>query len=240
MEMDLTVAKNNLKQVYHFIDAILSKRDYPLVQLLLHFFESLHLRSSVINFYDPKLARALIYTTLAPIIWNILARLEYFFHIISFLFFGKRMGCYVLALWILLFSLYRDLLVMEAIQVQPTLKYLEETHLVALAYILGALGGILVITSFLRLGITGTFLGDYFGIYLEEKVSGFPFSFCSNPMYDGSTLLFISKALLASSPAGLLLAFWVYVMYRIACTFEEPFTDYIYRYRATNQAKKKR
>jgi phosphatidylethanolamine N-methyltransferase len=84
----------------------------------------------------------------------------------------------------------------------------------ALAYVLGTFGGVLVVTSFLRLGVTGTFLGDYFGIYvssfplfrivyifietgkLKEKVSGFPFSFSSNPMYDGSTLLFISKALL--------------------------------------------
>jgi len=228
-------ARDNLNHVYQVINAYASKQDYPLVQLVIALFQSLHLRSSLINFYDPKLARALVYITLAPIIWNILARLEYFFHIISFLFRGKRTGCYALALWIVLFSLYRDVLVMEAIQAQPTLKLLEQTHWKALAYVLGTLGGVLVVTSFLRLGVTGTFLGDYFGIYLKEKVSGFPFSFSSNPMYDGSTLLFISKALLASSPAGLLLAFWVYVMYRIACVFEEPFTEYIYRHRATKK-----
>lgn len=45
------------------------------------------------------------------------------------------------------------------------------------------------------LGITGTFLGDYFGILMDEMVTGFPFSVLKNPMYDGSTMNFIAVAI---------------------------------------------
>lgn len=53
----------------------------------------------------------------------------------------------------------------------------------------------LVLSSFFALGITGTFLGDYCGILMEERVTGFPFNITDNPMYDGSTLNFIGLAL---------------------------------------------
>eukprot|EP00166_Cyanidium_caldarium_P001138 ctg_154.g69 len=213
--MNTRLVFRGTKTLYHRIDFFLSKKDISLVRWVLQLFQLFQLQSSVINFRDPKLARAFLYITLAPVIWNIFARLEYFFHVISFLCFGKRSGCYVLALWIVSFSLYRDLLVMEAINSQPILKHLDNIYWEWFGLFLGGIGAVLVVSSFLRLGITGTFLGDYFGIYLDKKVSGFPFSICSNPMYDGSVLLFISKAV-AKSPTGLFLSLWTYVMYRFA------------------------
>ena len=57
-------------------------------------------------------------------------------------------------------------------------------------------GGVLVLGSFYRLGITGTYLGDHFGILLRQRVTEFPFNFCSHPMYEGSTLIFLGYALL--------------------------------------------
>jgi methylene-fatty-acyl-phospholipid synthase len=45
------------------------------------------------------------------------------------------------------------------------------------------------------LGITGTFLGDYFGILMKEKVTGFPFNLTSDPMYNGSSLIFLGDAI---------------------------------------------
>ena len=52
-----------------------------------------------------------------------------------------------------------------------------------------------MITSTLALGITGTFLGDYFGILMDKRVEGFPFNVLENPMYVGSTLCFAATAL---------------------------------------------
>jgi phosphatidylethanolamine N-methyltransferase len=69
----------------------------------------------------------------------------------------------------------------------------------------------LVVTSIYALGITGklphaprpgsadhvgTYLGDYFGILMSKRVTGFPFNLFSDPMYVGSTFAFLGGALL--------------------------------------------
>lgn len=61
--------------------------------------------------------------------------------------------------------------------------------------IMFAIGQIFVLTSTYALGITGTFLGDYFGILMNHRVEGFPFNVLSDPMYVGSTLCFAATAL---------------------------------------------
>lgn len=38
--------------------------------------------------------------------------------------------------------------------------------------------------------------GDYFGILMEKKVTGFPFNFMDNPMYWGSTANYLGLALM--------------------------------------------
>lgn len=71
------------------------------------------------------------------------------------------------------------------------------------------------------LGITGTFLGDYFGILMEERVTSFPFNITDAPMYYGSTLSFLGTAILYGRPAGLLLTVEVLLVYWVALGFEE-------------------
>lgn len=63
--------------------------------------------------------------------------------------------------------------------------------------------------------------GDYFGILMKERVTGFPFNVCDNPMYVGSTCTFLATALWYKSPAGVLLTGVVYIVYKIALSFEE-------------------
>lgn len=40
------------------------------------------------------------------------------------------------------------------------------------------------------------FPGDYFGILMDEKVTGFPFNITENPMYWGSTANYLGLALM--------------------------------------------
>jgi len=56
-------------------------------------------------------------------------------------------------------------------------------------------GQTFVVTSTWSLGITGTFLGDYFGILMDARVEGFPFNVLRDPMYVGSTMCFAATAL---------------------------------------------
>jgi phosphatidylethanolamine N-methyltransferase len=81
------------------------------------------------------------------------------------------------------------------------------------------------------LGVTGTYLGDYFGILMDEPVTSFPFNVSEAPMYHGSTLSFLATALWYGKPAGLLLTGVVAGAYSVARRWEDPFTGMIYRRR---------
>ena len=52
------------------------------------------------------------------------------------------------------------------------------------------------------LGVTGTYLGDYFGILMDDLVTGFPFSVVGAPMYVGSTMSFLGTAVLVGRWGG--------------------------------------
>lgn len=98
------------------------------------------------------------------------------------------------------------------------------------------MGNVLVLSSTYRLGITGTFLGDYFGILMDGIVTGFPFNVTDAPMYHGSTMSFLGAALVYGKPAGVLLSLWVLTIYTIALTYENPFTAEIYAKRDRERA----
>ena len=71
------------------------------------------------------------------------------------------------------------------------------------------------------LGITGTYLGDYFDILMDDVVTSFPFNFTVAPMYYGSTMSFLGTAILYGKPAGVLLTVEVLAVYLAALRFEE-------------------
>jgi phosphatidylethanolamine/phosphatidyl-N-methylethanolamine N-methyltransferase len=130
----------------------------------------------------------------------------------------------------------------RALRAQPSYPLLETPEVKYLAYALIASGNVLVISSTWALGITGTFLGDYFGILMDHIVTGFPFNVTDAPMYWGSTCSFLGTALLYGKPAGILLTTWVWLVYKIALAFENPFTAEIYakRDRERREGKKSR
>lgn len=88
------------------------------------------------------------------------------------------------------------------------------------------------------LGVTGTYLGDYFGILMDHMVTGFPFNVTDAPMYWGSTCSFAGTALLYNKPAGLLLSAVVFLCYKVALSYEDPFTAGIYKRRDEEEKKK--
>lgn len=102
----------------------------------------------------------------------------------------------------------------------PAVKYLAITLFLT--------GQLFVVTSIYALGITGTYLGDYCGILMKERVTCFPFNVLEDPMYVGSTLAFLGTALWFESPAGVVLSAVVWIVYSIALKYEGPFTGMIY------------
>ena len=108
----------------------------------------------------------------------------------------------------------------RALQEQPTVAMLPEPYATRVPVALFLIGQLFVLSSTWALGITGTFLGDYFGILMDHRVEGFPFNVLRDPMYVGSTLCFAATALWYESPVGLLITLYVYIVYTIALRFE--------------------
>jgi phosphatidylethanolamine N-methyltransferase len=198
---------------------------------------------NLVPFKSQSFQYAVISIFAAPLIWNILARL------CRLITKGKSerfryVTCYILALWIFSFSTFRDVLFHRALEGVPVLKPLidpaNQLYVHAVAAVLVGLGQVFVWSSFFRLGITGTFLGDYCYILMDKRVTGFPFNVLDNPMYVGSSLSFLGSSLYQGSLAGVVLTALVFVVYQIALLFEGPYTAKIYAEREQQRAAKKK
>nr|OQO20419.1 Phosphatidyl-N-methylethanolamine N-methyltransferase [Rachicladosporium sp. CCFEE 5018] len=196
---------------------------------------------SLIDLSAPSLWFAAAAILFNPTFWNTAARTEYHNKTLTKLAGGNSLyACYGLAVTIFLLGLFRDFLYERALRAQPSHPLLANPGAQALSVGLLLSGNVLVISSIWALGVTGTYLGDYFGILMDEMVTGFPFSVTDAPMYWGSTASFLGTAIWFGKPAGLVLTALVAVVYKIALTFEDPFTAKIYAKRAAGGGLKER
>ena len=84
----------------------------------------------------------------------------------------------------------------QAIKNQPLDTVLiKESLSKPLGTMLFIMGNVFVLSSMFKLGILGTYLGDHFGIIKEARITTFPFNVSEHPMYEGSTMLFLSYAI---------------------------------------------
>ncbi|XP_042363879.1 phosphatidylethanolamine N-methyltransferase [Plectropomus leopardus] len=185
-----------------------------------------------INFHDSSFCIAVIAIIFNPLFWNVVARWEHHTRTLSRVFGSPYLGCYCLGFIIILLNVYRSHSMTVAMKAQARWDVMDRMDVFYAGIALMVVGTLLVVTSFLALGFTGTFLGDYFGILMDEKVTGFPFNIIENPMYWGSTANYLGLALIGASPAGLVLTAIVAVVYKVAISFEGPFTEQIYQERS--------
>lgn len=191
------------------------------------------------NFEAKDYQFALAFIAFNPTFWNIVARLEYKTHFLTKITGSAKRGCYLLAVTIFSLGIARDYFYEAALRSQPTSAYLLSDSVKYFGMFYIGFGQLLVVTSMYALGVTGTYLGDYFGILMDYRVTAFPFNIFDNPMYQGSAMSFLGYALYNGKPAGLFAALFVHVMYSIALKFEEPFTAMIYAKRDEARAGKK-
>ncbi|XP_072312443.1 phosphatidylethanolamine N-methyltransferase [Eucyclogobius newberryi] len=186
---------------------------------------------TLIDFTEPTFCVAVTAIIFNPLFWNVVARWEHRTQRLTALFGSPNAACYSLGFIILLLNVCRSHSMTVAMKAQPRWEVLERTEVHYTGVVLMVVGTVLVVSSFLALGFTGTFLGDYFGILMDKKVTGFPFNLIDNPMYWGSTANYLGLALIGSSPVGLMLTAVVAVVYKVAIQFEGPFTERIYQER---------
>lgn len=190
-----------------------------------------YLRTSI-NWSDPLVWLAAAHITFNPVFWNVSARLEYKTKLLSRIFGSAKLACYVLAFVTFSIGLTRNVVVIIAVTRQLSIEaYLSATTIYYMQ-VLGVFciiaGLTLAISSMIRLGLTGTYLGDYFGMLKSSRVTAFPYNIVDNPMYTGSTIAFLGLAINRLSPIGILLTLYIHIVYSVALFFEEPFTAKIY------------
>ncbi|GCB71939.1 hypothetical protein scyTo_0001758 [Scyliorhinus torazame] len=184
---------------------------------------------SYFDWTDLKFNIAILAVAFNPLFWNIIGRWEHRTRSLTKLFGSPFTACYSVAIVILLLNFHRSYSFTEAMKIQPKVQVLDSAAAFYIGLGLLLLGTIFVLSSFFALGFTGTFLGDYFGVLMEAKILTFPFNVMDNPMYWGSTLVYLGWAVMNASPTGLVLTVWVAAVYKIAILIESPFTDEVYR-----------
>ncbi|XP_006161702.1 phosphatidylethanolamine N-methyltransferase isoform X4 [Tupaia chinensis] len=186
-----------------------------------------------VDLWEPRFVAAVLATAFNPLFWNVVARWEHRTRKLSRAFRSPHLACYFLGGAILLLNVLRSHCFTQAMLSQPQMESLDNPTAYRLGLAFLGVGVVLVLSSFFALGFTGTFLGDYFGILKEARVTSFPFNVLDNPMYWGSTANYLGWALMHASPSGLLLAAVVGLIYMVAILYEEPFTTEIYQRKAS-------
>ncbi|KXS15621.1 phospholipid methyltransferase [Gonapodya prolifera JEL478] len=184
--------------------------------------------ASLVDFTQPTLWLAIGHVVFNPLAWNIIAQNEYRKKTITRLVGTPHRGVALLGTAIFVAGLSRDLVFAWAMEHQPKLDTLDTPLVKYSGYTSIALGLLFVLSSTYRLGLVNTYLGDYFGLLMDRRVTEFPFNVLEHPMYYGSTLNFFGTALLRTSPAGLLITLSVAIVYQIAQGYEGDFTGKIY------------
>ncbi|NWU98825.1 PEMT methyltransferase, partial [Upupa epops] len=145
---------------------------------------------------DSVFIAAVLSIAFNPLFWNVVARWEHKTRALSRTFGSPRVACYCLGILILLLNVVRSHCFTAAMKNQPKLEGLDCPWAYGTGLAVLAVGTLFVTSSFLALGFTGTFLGDYFGILMEAKVTSFPFNVLDNPMYWGSTAVYLGWSLM--------------------------------------------
>ncbi|XP_063048954.1 phosphatidylethanolamine N-methyltransferase isoform X2 [Engraulis encrasicolus] len=147
---------------------------------------------------EPRFCVAVIAILFNPFFWNVVGRWEHRTRGLTRMFGSPHVACYSLATAILLLNVYRSHSITVAIKAHPRSVLIDRWEVFQVGVAIMGAGSLLVLSSFLALGFTGTFLGDHFGILMDKKVECFPFNLMENPMYWGSTLNYLGLALISN------------------------------------------
>ncbi len=165
---------------------------------------------------------------ICPITWNLVARFEFHTKYFSKLAGDNRLAADIFAHILIEMGIFRNFIYHRVVKNQPQFDIGYDELITIISYVMLAIGMILVFGAYYRLGIHGIYYADYFGILMKEKVSAFPYNVTDNPMYGGSTLIFLSGALYHKAYCGFGLSVLAFLMYIVASILENPMTELIY------------
>ena len=185
---------------------------------------------SYVDIYNKTLLISIVMIIVCPVTFYLIARWEFQTKFFTKIVGDNRLAADIFAHIVIQMGIFRNFIFSKAIKEQVAYPIDEEYKLwvTMLGYGIIFFGISLVYLSYYRLGIYGIYYADSFGILCKEKVTAFPYNVIDNPLYIGSTSVFLGLAILHNSPTGLLLTVLVWFMYKLASLMENPMTDLIY------------
>ena len=175
---------------------------------------------------------AMFFTIACPLFWSIGGRIEYHTKIFSKIFQGNsKYANNVFAGIAIILSIFRNYYLVKSLIISPRI-YLQsidaEIIITSIAVLIFLIGCSFVFGAYYRLGISGTYYGDHFGIVMDEKIESFPFNVTDHPMYNGAITIYLGFVVYFRSVTGILLLAVLFGMYKFAEYAEDPMTDKIY------------
>ncbi|XP_060794764.1 phosphatidylethanolamine N-methyltransferase isoform X3 [Neoarius graeffei] len=128
----------------------------------------LHEVTKHIDLKEPSFCIAVISIMFNPFFWNVVARWEHRTRGLTRMFKSPYVACYCLGAVILLLNVYRSHSITVAMKSQPKMELLDRVQVYYMGTALMLVGSLFVISSFLALGFTGTFLDRW----IEQKAGG--------------------------------------------------------------------
>jgi phosphatidylethanolamine N-methyltransferase len=178
--------------------------------------------NNLINFSENNLWIAIAYIFLNLLSWLIIPHMEFKYKILSRLLKGQndRAADFV-AYFMIYIGTIRNYYMDEAIKNNIIFDLGAINYpCYLLGGILFALGSVLVVASFYRLGLRGLYFGDHFGFFFKEKVTAFPYDRFESPQYVGTCMIHVGIGFIYRSPTAFLLAVLYMLKYSILNVFE--------------------
>jgi len=177
-----------------------------------------------------EMMSAISMIVLCPITWNLVARYEFYTKKLSNFVGDNRLAADIFAHILIEMGIFRNYMFMRVIRNHNKVDLFSDysLYIEIIGYLILVSGFHLNVFAYYRLGIHGIYYGDYFGVLCKEMVTAFPYNILDNPLYVGSTMLFLGSSILYRSPSGILLTILAWVMYKFASFLENPMTPLIY------------
>jgi len=185
---------------------------------------------------------------LCPITWNLVARYEFYTKRLSNFVGDNVLAADKFAHLLIEMGIFRNYIFTRVIRnhnkFDPFPDY--SWHVEVIGYLILVFGLHLTFLAYYRLGLHGIYYADYFGVLCKEMVTAYPYNYLDNPLYVGSTMLFLGSSIIYRSPSGILLTLLAWFMYKFAAVLENPMTPLIYspenieKVRKYNEEKEKR
>ena len=203
--------------------------------------DTINILQKNVDFQEPKFQETIVYSFICFLGWVILPHLQLKYKLISKLFGNnERIALDFVTYFLIYVGTIRNQHFNEAISNNIKIEYGAFEIPIMIWSVLSMIWGLILIAgSFYRLGMVNMYFGDHFGFRMKHRITEFPYNLYDNVQYVGTSFFFSGYSLFYHSPAGIVLTFIVYILYKVLNIFESRNLKEIYGETDQSSCKKK-